>query len=40
MLFRSQTTAWDLGTDGEWTLQVGERHLQNELITRQRTRRR
>ena len=35
-----QTTAWDLGADGEWTLQHGERHLQDELIVRQRTRRR
>ena len=35
-----QTSAWDLGTDGEWRLQAGVRHLQAELITRQRTRRR
>ena len=35
-----QTTGWDLGADGEWRLQRGERHLQDELIVRQRTRRR
>ena len=34
------TTAWELGSDGEWRLQRGERHLQDELIARQRARRR
>lgn len=34
------TTAWELGPDGEWKLQRGERHLQDELIARQRSRRR
>jgi polyphosphate kinase len=34
------TTAWELGSDGEWRLQHGERHLHDELIARQRARRR
>jgi len=34
------TTAWELGPDGEWQLHRGERHLQDELIMRQRARRR
>jgi polyphosphate kinase len=35
-----ETRAWDLGPDGEWQLQAGVRHLHDELIARQRTRRR
>ncbi|GAA5107825.1 RNA degradosome polyphosphate kinase [Alloalcanivorax gelatiniphagus] len=35
-----QTTAWELGADGEWQLQHGARHLHDELIIRQRRRRR
>ena len=35
-----ETSAWELGDDGEWTLQAGIRHLHAELIARQRTRRR
>ncbi|PKH37715.1 polyphosphate kinase [Nocardioides alpinus] len=34
------TTAWELDSDGEWRLHHGERHLQDELIGRQRRRRR
>jgi polyphosphate kinase len=34
------TTAWELGSDGEWRLHHGERHLHDELIARQRSRRR
>ena len=34
------TTAWDLDSDGEWHLHRGERHLHDELIVRQRHRRR
>ena len=34
------TPAWDLGADGEWRLHAGERHLHDELIVRQRSRRR
>ena len=34
------TTGWELGSDGEWDLQVGVRHLHDELIARQRGRRR
>lgn len=34
------TTAWDLSSDGEWHLHSGERHLHDELIVRQRRRRR
>ncbi len=34
------TTAWDLDSEGEWHLHVGERHLHDELIVRQRHRRR
>jgi polyphosphate kinase len=34
------TTAWDLDSDGQWHLQHGQRHLHDELIVRQRTRRR
>ena len=33
------TTAWELDSAGEWHLQQGERHLQDELIVRQRRRR-
>ena len=33
------TTAWDLDSEGEWHLHSGERHLQDELIVRQRRRR-
>ena len=35
-----ETTAWELGSDGEWRRQVGVRHLHDELIKRQRARRR
>jgi polyphosphate kinase len=35
-----QTSAWELGADGEWVHHAGERHLQDELISRQRARRR
>jgi polyphosphate kinase len=34
------TTAWELACDGEWHLHSGVRHLQDELILRQRRRRR
>jgi polyphosphate kinase len=34
------TTAWELGSDAEWRMHRGERHLQDELIVRQRARRR
>ena len=34
------TTAWELDSAGEWHLQPGERHLHDELIQRQRRRRR
>ena len=34
------TTAWELGSDAEWRMHRGERHLQDELIVRQRVRRR
>ena len=34
------TTAWELGPDAEWRMHRGERHLQDELIVRQRVRRR
>lgn len=34
------TTAWELSSDGEWHLHSGERHLHDELIVRQRRRRR
>ena len=34
------TTAWELDSDGEWHLRRGARHLQDELIVRQRRRRR
>lgn len=40
LAFDPGTTAWELGSDGEWQLQRGERHLQDELIVRQRVRRR
>jgi polyphosphate kinase len=40
LAFHPGTTAWELGSDGEWQLQRGERHLQDELIKRQRVRRR
>jgi polyphosphate kinase len=34
------TKAWELGPDAEWRLHRGERHLHDELIVRQRVRRR
>ena len=34
------TSGWELGEDGEWQQQPGVRHLHDELIARQRTRRR
>ena len=34
------TTAWELGSDAEWRMHRGERHLHDELIVRQRVRRR
>jgi polyphosphate kinase len=34
-----ETTAWELGDDGEWRLRQGSRHLHDELIARQRVRR-
>jgi polyphosphate kinase len=34
------TTGWELGSDGEWRLHSGLRHLHDELIVRQRVRRR
>lgn len=40
LAFDHGTTAWELGSDGEWQLRRGERHLQDELIVRQRVRRR
>lgn len=40
LAFDPGTTAWELASDGEWQLQRGERHLQDELIVRQRVRRR
>jgi polyphosphate kinase len=40
LAFDPGTTGWELGSDGEWQLQRGERHLQDELIVRQRVRRR
>ncbi len=39
LAFDPETRAWDLGPDGEWRLTPGTRHLQDELIARQRTRR-
>jgi polyphosphate kinase len=35
-----ETTGWELGSDGEWRLHSGLRHLHDELIVRQRVRRR
>jgi len=35
-----ETTGWDLSSDGEWHLHSGTRHLHDELIVRQRRRRR
>ncbi|MBS2936389.1 RNA degradosome polyphosphate kinase [Nocardioides sp. J2M5] len=35
-----ETSAWELGPDGEWTQRHGVRHLHDELIARQRHRRR
>jgi polyphosphate kinase len=35
-----ETTAWDLGADAAWRLHHGTRHLHDELIARQRSRRR
>ena len=36
----AETTAWELDSAGEWHLHSGERHLHDELIQRQRRRRR
>ncbi|WP_374457537.1 RNA degradosome polyphosphate kinase [Nocardioides sp.] len=35
-----ETSAWELGADGEWHHRAGVRHLHDALIARQRTRRR
>jgi len=40
MAFDTDTSAWILGSDGEWTRNGGTRDLQAELIDRQRRRRR
>ncbi|KRF03072.1 polyphosphate kinase [Nocardioides sp. Soil777] len=39
LAFDADTSAWELDATGEWTLNEGSRHLQEDLITRQRRRR-
>ncbi len=39
LAFDPETSAWELGPDGEWTHRTGIRHLQSTLIERQRRRR-
>ncbi|WP_107766513.1 RNA degradosome polyphosphate kinase [Nocardioides terrigena] len=39
LAFDADTSAWELDASGEWTLNEGSRHLQEDLITRQRRRR-
>lgn len=39
LAFDADTSAWELDASGEWTLNEGSRHLQEDLIARQRRRR-
>lgn len=39
LAFDADTSAWELDASGEWTLNTGSRHLQEDLIARQRRRR-